>query len=77
MFCERLNGKCPTNKVCGEFPEFCYRAFDFKDYAESFTNDGVFRMGCQLSYKAIENKPRCDPTEGKGSIPFEIYKLAK
>ena len=56
-----------ANKVCGEFPEFCYRAFDYKKYAEDFMNRGVFRMGCQLYFKACESKSRCDPTEGTGS----------
>ena len=57
-----------TNKVCGEFPEYCYRAFECKEHAESFMNKGVFRMGCQLSYKAIENERLRDATEGSVSI---------
>ncbi|MCK4888013.1 MAG: hypothetical protein KAS96_11545 [Planctomycetes bacterium] len=55
-----------TNKVCGEFPEFCYKAFKCKEHAEDFIQQGTFRMGCQLSYKAIEDKSRCDPTEDYG-----------
>ncbi|MBW8000573.1 MAG: hypothetical protein FVQ80_00945 [Planctomycetes bacterium] len=57
-----------TNKVCGEFPEFCYRAFECKEYAEDFMDRGTFRMGCQLGYKTMENEARCDPTEGSGLI---------
>jgi len=57
-----------TNKVCGEFPEFCYKAFECKEYAEDFMVRGTFRMGCQFFYKSIEDKARCDPTEGSGSI---------
>jgi len=55
-----------TNKVCGEFPKFCYRAFECKEYAEDFMDRGTFRMGCQLSFKAIEGESRHDPTEGSG-----------
>lgn len=55
-------------KVCGEFPEFCYKAFKCKKHAESFMDRGTFRMGCQLSYKVMEDKSLCDPTEGCGSI---------
>ena len=55
-----------SGKVCGEFPEYCYKAFECKEYAESFMNKGVFRMGCQHSYKAIEDEQRCDGTEGIG-----------
>ena len=43
------------NKVCGEFPEYCYRAFDCKEYTEDFVRRGTFRMGCQLSYRAMKN----------------------
>lgn len=57
-----------TNEVCGQFPEFCYRAFTRKEYAEDFMYKGAFRMGCQLSYKYSEDKSRCDPTEGDVSI---------
>jgi hypothetical protein len=55
-----------TNKVCGEFPKSCYKAFKCKEYAEDFIYRGIFRMGCQLSYKAIEDEQRRDPTEGSG-----------
>jgi len=57
-----------TNKVCDEFPELCYKAFKCKEYAEDFIVRGTFRMGCQFSYKSIEDKARCDPTEGSGLI---------
>jgi len=53
-------------KVCGEFPEFCYKAFDCKKYAEDFIYSGTFRMGCLLSYREIEDESRRDSTEGIG-----------
>ena len=55
-----------TNKVCGEFPEFCYKAFKCKEHAEDFIQQGTFRMGCQLSYKAMQNEQLRDATEGHG-----------
>jgi hypothetical protein len=61
-------GEMNTNKVCGEFPDYCYKAFECKEYAESFMDRGTFRMGCQLSYKAIENEQLRDATEGSVSI---------
>jgi len=57
-----------TNKVCGEFPEYCYKAFKCKKHAESFVDRGTFRMSCQLSYKALENEQLRDATEGCGLI---------
>ena len=53
-------------QVCGEFPEFCYRAFDHEEHAEQFIYTGTFRMGCLLSYREIEDESRRDPTEGIG-----------
>jgi hypothetical protein len=61
-----LRRKMNTNRVCGEFPKFCYKAFENKEYAEDFMNRGTFRMGCQLSYRKTEDELRCDPTEGIG-----------
>lgn len=52
-------------KVCGEFPDSCYRAFECKEHARQFI-DGKFRMGCLLSYREIEDKSRRDRTEGYG-----------
>jgi len=54
------------NIVCGEFPEYCYKAFECEEYAEDFVHRGIFRMGCQLSYKAMENEQLRDKTEGTG-----------
>lgn len=54
------------NKVCGEFPDYCYKAFECKEYAEDFVNQGTFRMGCQLSYRAKEKEQLRDITEGTG-----------
>ena len=53
-------------EVCGEFPEFCYRAFDRKKYAEEFINSGKFRLRCFGSCRNMEVKSRCDSTEGFG-----------
>jgi hypothetical protein len=53
-------------EICGEFPESCYRAFKCEEHAEQFIYSGRFRMGCLLSYREIEDKPRRDPTEGRG-----------
>lgn len=55
-----------TEKVCGEFPDFCYRAFDNKEYVKKFLDDGFFRLGCRYNYKYIEDKARRDQTEGHG-----------
>lgn len=55
-------------KVCGEFPEFCYKGFDCEEHAKLFIEQGTFRMGCLLSYGEIQDKKRCDPTEGTGCI---------
>jgi hypothetical protein len=55
-----------TNKVCGEFPEYCYKAFECEEHAKDFIDQGTFRMGCQHSYTAMENEQLRDPTEGKG-----------
>jgi len=52
--------------VCGEFPEFCYKAFACEEYAEQFMEAGIFRMGCPFYYKAIEDQSRRDTTEGTG-----------
>jgi hypothetical protein len=54
------------NKVCGEFPEFCYKAFKCEDHAKQFIDSGTFRMGCLRSYRGIEDESRRDPTEGRG-----------
>lgn len=53
-------------EVCGEFPEFCYKAYKCEDYAKQFIDRGTFRMGCLLSYTEIEDESRRDPTEGIG-----------
>lgn len=55
-----------TKKICGEFPEFCYRAFNREEYAKQFLDNGSFRLGCRYNYRDIENKARQDPTEGRG-----------
>ncbi len=52
------------NVVCGEFPEFCYRAFDCERYAQQFVASGILRLGCLHYYRNIEDSSRRDPTEG-------------
>jgi len=53
-------------KVCGEFPDFCYKAFKCEEHAKQFLESGTFRMGRLLSYREIEDESRRDPTEGCG-----------
>ena len=53
-------------KVFGEFPEFCYKVYNNKEYAKQFINTGTFLMGCINSYRHIEDQSRRDPTEGNG-----------
>ena len=53
-------------KVCGEFPEFCYKAFKCEDYAKQFIYSGIFRLNCLLYCRNMEDVSRRDPTEGKG-----------
>jgi len=54
------------NKVCGKFPEVCYKAYKCEEYAKQFIDKGTFHMGCLLSYREIEDESRRDPTEGYG-----------
>ena len=53
-------------KVCGEFPEFCYKAFDCKKYAEDFMYRGTFRLNCLGYCRNMEDESRRDSTEGHG-----------
>jgi hypothetical protein len=53
-------------KICGNFPKFCYKAFECEDYAKQFMDSGAFRMGCLRSYREIKDESRRDPTEGSG-----------
>ncbi len=53
-------------KVCGEFPEFCYKAFKCEDYAKKFIDSGIFRLNCLGYCRNMEAKSRRDPTEGRG-----------
>jgi hypothetical protein len=63
---DMANKKEHTAKVCGEFPEFCYRAFDSEEYAKYFLDNGSFLLRCIYYYRSIENKARRDTTEGHG-----------
>lgn len=53
-------------KVCGEFPEVCYKAFEREEHAKQFIDSSTFRMGCLRSYRGIEDESRRDQTEGSG-----------
>jgi len=53
-------------KVCGEFPEICYKAFNCKKYAEDFMYRGNFRLNCLGYCRNMEDESRHDPTEGYG-----------
>ena len=53
-------------KVCGEFPEFCYKVFNCEEYAKQFIDSGTFRLNCLRYCRNMEDESRCDPTEGKG-----------
>jgi hypothetical protein len=54
------------NKVCGEFPEFCYKTYDNEDHATQFVSRGKFRLNCLGYCRNMENISRQDPTEGFG-----------
>lgn len=53
-------------KVCGEFPEFCYKAFDCEGHAKQFMDSGIFRLNCLGYCRNMEDASRRDPTEGSG-----------
>lgn len=53
-------------KVCGEFPEFCYKAFECSEHAKQFIDNGNFRLNCLGYCRNMEGKSRRDPTEGYG-----------
>ncbi len=53
-------------KVCGEFPEFCYKAFDYEEHAKQFVDSGTFRLNCLGYCRNMEDESRRDSTEGYG-----------
>jgi len=57
-------------KICGEFPEFCYKAFKCEDYAKQFIDSGFFHLNCRYYCRTMEaeekDSARRDPTEGVG-----------
>ena len=53
-------------KVCGEFPEFCYRVFEYEGYAKQFIDSGKFRLRCLGSCRNMKEEKLRDPTEGFG-----------
>ncbi len=54
------------SKVCGEFPEFCYKAFKCEEHAKQFIDSGIFRLNCLGYCRNIEDESRRDETEGSG-----------
>lgn len=54
------------DKVCGKFPDFCYKAFSKEEYAEAFISQGHFRMNCLGYCRNMEDQSRRDSTEGYG-----------
>ena len=64
-------------RICGEFPEFCYKGFDCAEHANSFMNEGILHIGCLHYYRQIEDESRRDPTEGTARIkePGVIIRL--
>ena len=52
-------------KVHGDYPSCVYRAFDKKEYAEKFINEGRFVLGNLKKYKNMEDSLRKDKTEGE------------
>ncbi len=55
-------------KVIGNFPEFCFRAFDKLKYAKKFIENGSFRLNNIKTYPKIKCKSRRDSYEGIGII---------
>ncbi len=53
-------------KVCGEFPEYCYKGYKCEDYARQFMDSGIFRLNCLCYLRHMEDTSRRDPTEGTG-----------
>jgi hypothetical protein len=53
-------------KVCGEFPEFCYKAYNNNDHAKQFIYKGIFRLNCRYYCRNMEDASRRDQTEGVG-----------
>lgn len=53
-------------KVCGKFPEFCYKAYDHEEHAKQFIDSGNFRLNCLYYCRNMESESRRDPTEGCG-----------
>jgi hypothetical protein len=51
-------------KAHGEYPEYIYRAFTKRKYAEEFVDEGKFVLGNLKRYKQIEDSSRQDKTEG-------------
>ena len=52
-------------EVCGEFPEFCYKAYRSEAHAKQFI-EGAFRMNCRFYCREMEDESRRDTTEGNG-----------
>lgn len=55
-------------KAHGRYPQFVYRAFAKKSYAEDFALRGRFRMGNLRVYSTLEDVQRHDASEGQGQF---------
>ena len=53
-------------RIIDSFPSPLYRAFDEEEYAQSFVEQGIFRLRSLLDYRTIENANRKDNNEGIG-----------
>lgn len=60
--------------INGEFPSPLYRAFDNKEYAFSFIEQGIFQMLSLKDYCAIEDSNRIDKDEGSGEAVINKYR---
>ncbi len=53
-------------KVCGEFPNSCYRVFKCEKHVKQFLDSDTFRLNCLGYYRNMEDESRRDLTEGFG-----------
>ena len=60
--------------IIGKFPSPLYRAFDEKEYASSFIEQGIFQMLPLQHYCAIEDSNRIDRDEGSGKVVINEYR---
>jgi len=53
-------------RICGQFPEFCYKGFTCEEHAKQFIDSGTFRLNCLGYCGNMEDESRRDLTEGSG-----------